>query len=434
MRIAIIGTGYVGLVSGACFAEFGLDVVCVDIDADKIECLKNGEIPIYEQGLKELVLKHKDTGRLKFSTSLKQSVKNTDAIFIAVGTPPHPETGDADLKYVFAVAGEIARSINGYTVIIDKSTVPVGTARLVEKAIRDINPNADFDMVSNPEFLREGAAIEDFSKPDRVVIGAESPRAIAVMQEIYQYISDQGYPILITGLETAELIKYAANAFLATKITFINELADLCEKTGGNVIDVAKGIGMDGRIGSKFLQPGPGYGGSCFPKDTLALLNTAKQFNCPMQIVDTVVKVNNKRKINMANKIAAVFDDNITGKNITILGFTFKAETDDMRDSPSLDIVAELQRKGANIIGFDPQGMDQAKKLLDNITWADDQYAAMHGADAVVILTEWRQFKELDLNIVKNKLTSPIIIDLRNIYEKQQMLDIGIEYYSIGRP
>ena len=289
-------------------------------------------------------------------------------------------------------------------------------------------------MVSNPEFLREGAAIEDFSKPDRVVIGAETPRAIAVMQEIYQYISDQGYPILITGLETAELIKYAANAFLATKITFINELADLCEKTGGNVIDVAKGIGMDGRIGSKFLQPGPGYGGSCFPKDTLALLNTAKQFNCPMQIVDTVVKVNNKRKINMANKIAAVFDDNITGKNITILGFTFKAETDDMRDSPSLDIVAELQRKGANIIGFDPQGMDQAKKLLDNITWADDQYAAMHGADAVVILTEWRQFKELDLNIVKNKLTSPIIIDLRNIYEKQQMLDIGIEYYSIGRP
>ncbi len=434
MRIAIIGTGYVGLVSGACFAEFGLDVTCVDIDADKIECLKNGEIPIYEQGLKELVLKHKDTGRLKFSTSLKQSVKDVDAIFIAVGTPPHPKTGDADLKYVFAVAGEIARSINDYTVIIDKSTVPVGTARLVEKAIRDINPNADFDMVSNPEFLREGVAIEDFSKPDRVVIGAEAPRAIAVMQEIYQYISDQGYPILITGLETAELIKYAANAFLATKITFINELADLCEKTGGNVIDVANGIGMDGRIGSKFLQPGPGYGGSCFPKDTLALLNTAKQFNCSMQIVDTVVKVNNQRKINMANKIAAVFDDNIAGKNIAILGFTFKAETDDMRDSPSLDIVPELQRKGANIIGFDPQGMDQAKKLLNNITWADDQYAAMHGADAVVILTEWRQFKELDLNIVKNKLTSPIIIDLRNIYEKQQMLDIGIKYYSIGRP
>ncbi len=433
MRVAIIGTGYVGLVSGACFAEFGLDVICVDIDAGKVESLKNGEMPIYEDGLKELVLKHKDTGRLKFSTSLSQSIKNVDAIFIAVGTPPHPETGNADLKYVFAVADEIAKSINGYTVIIDKSTVPVGTARLVEKAIRNINPNADFDMVSNPEFLREGVAIEDFSKPDRVVIGAESPRAIAVMQKIYKYISDHGYPILITELETAEIIKYAANAFLATKITFINELADLCEKVNGNVMDVAKGIGMDNRIGSKFLQTGPGYGGSCFPKDTLALLNTAKEFNCPMQIVDAVVKANNQRKINMANKIASVFNGNIMGKNITILGFTFKAETDDMRDSPSLDIVPELQRQGANIIGFDPQGMKQAKKMLDKITWANDQYMAMDGADAVVILTEWRQFKELDLNIVKNKLIKPIIIDLRNLYQKQQMLDMGIEYYSIGR-
>ena len=434
MRVAMIGTGYVGLVSGTCFAEFGLDVVCVDIDEAKINCLKQGDIPIYEPGLKELAAKHSATGRLSFTTNLEEGVKNADAIFIAVGTPPHPETGHADLKYVFAAARQIATAMTGYTVIVDKSTVPVGTARRVAEVIRDANLDADFDVVSNPEFLREGAAIEDFSKPDRVVVGAESARAIEVMREIYKYISDQGYPVMFTGLETAEIIKYAANAFLATKITFINELADLCEKANGNVVDVATGIGMDSRIGGKFLQPGPGYGGSCFPKDTLALLKTAEQFGSKTQIVETVVKANNDRKQNMAAKVAEACGGSLSGKRVAVLGFTFKAETDDMRDSPSLDIVPALQKRGAHIVGFDPQGMKEAKPMFELVEWADNSYAALEGADVALIITEWKEFAELDLVKVKNALTSPTVVDLRNLYDPEVMADAGIDYYSVGRP
>ena len=434
MRVAMIGTGYVGLVSGTCFAEFGLDVVCVDIDKAKIKCLEEGDIPIYEPGLKELVAKHVSSGHLSFTTNLKEGVKGVDAVFIAVGTPPNPETGHADLKYVFAAAREIATALTGYTVIVDKSTVPVGTARQVSEVIRDANPNAKFDVVSNPEFLREGAAIEDFSKPDRVVIGAESARAIKVMRDVYKYISDQGYPVMVTGLETAEIIKYAANAFLATKITFINELADLCEKANGNVVDVAKGIGMDSRIGAKFLQPGPGYGGSCFPKDTLALLKTAQQFGSQTQIVETVVKVNDERKRAMADKVAEACGGSLAGKRVAALGFTFKAETDDMRDSPSLDIVPALQKRGAHIVGFDPQGMDEAKPMFELVAWANSTYEALEGADVAVIMTEWKEFAELDLSKVKSSLKSPIIVDLRNLYNPQDMAESGIEYYSVGRP
>ncbi len=429
----MIGTGYVGLVSGACFSNFGHHVVCVDKDADKIARLKRGEIPIFEPGLDALVADNVKAGRLAFTTDLAAAVPDAEAVFIAVGTPSRRGDGFADLSYVYDAAAEIADSLKNYAVVVTKSTVPVGTSKKVEDIIRARRPNSEFDVASNPEFLREGSAIEDFQRPDRVVVGTDSERARNVMRALYRplFLNDKT-PFVFTTQESSELIKYASNAFLAMKITFINEMADLCEKSGADVQDVARGIGLDGRIGSKFLNAGPGYGGSCFPKDTIALVRQADEFGAPSRLVEAVVDVNAKRKKRMADKIATAFGG-VRGKTIAILGVTFKPNTDDMRDSPSLDIIPALLAAGATIRAFDPEGMKEASKLLAGVTWAEDAYDAMTGADGVVILTEWNEFRALDLKQLKGKLKRPLLVDLRNIYTLREMADAGIEYHSIGR-
>ncbi|MCH8000298.1 MAG: UDP-glucose/GDP-mannose dehydrogenase family protein [Proteobacteria bacterium] len=434
MRVAMIGSGYVGLVSGACFSEFGIEVICVDKDADKIARLQGGEVPIYEPGLDELLARSAADERLTFSTDLVAAVAGADAVFIAVGTPSRRGDGHADLAYVHQAAREIAAALNGYTVIVTKSTVPVGTSREVARIVREARPDADFDVASNPEFLREGSAIGDFMRPDRVVIGTDSERAREVMRQIYRPLYLIETPIIFTEPETAELIKYAANAFLATKITFINEIAELCEKVGADVHDVARGIGLDGRIGRKFLHPGPGYGGSCFPKDTLALVRTAEQAGAPMRIVETVVEVNAARKKAMAGKVIAHCGGSVEGKTIAVLGLTFKPNTDDMREAPSLDIIPALQGAGARVRAYDPAGLEAAKRLLDGVVWCEGVYEAMEGADALVIVTEWNAFRALDLARVKRLMKAPVMIDLRNIYDPEEMSAAGFRYASVGRP
>ena len=434
MRIAMVGTGYVGLVSGACFSEFGTEVVCIDNDAAKIKRLEAGEIPIFEPGLEVLVANNRAAGRLTFTTDLAKSVSEADAVFIAVGTPTGRTGGEADLSYVYDAVREVAGNLNGYTVVVNKSTVPVGTGREVARIIRETNPAAEFDVVSNPEFLREGAAINDFMRPDRVVIGAETERAQEVMRALYRPLYLIETPILFTTLETAELTKYAGNAFLATKITFINEIADLCEKVGANVHDVARGIGLDGRIGRKFLHPGPGYGGSCFPKDTLALIHTAQKAGSPMRIVETVADINDKRKKAMAERIIAACGGSVKGKTVAILGLTFKPNTDDMREAPSLEVVPALLKAGARVRAFDPEGMEQASPLLAGVDWSQNAYEAMTGADAVAILTEWNEFRALDLDRVKSVMKAPVMIDLRNVYNPADMAAAGFRYTSVGRP
>jgi len=434
MRVTMIGSGYVGLVSGACFSEFGIHVTCVDLDEDKISRLNGGEIPIFEPGLDKLVASNMEAGRLSFTTSMAPAVAAADAVFIAVGTPSRRGDGHADLSYVYAAAEEIARALDGYTVVVTKSTVPVGTGDEVEKIIRRARPDAEFDVVSNPEFLREGSAISDFMRPDRVVIGTLSERAQDVMRELYRPLYLAETPILFTSRQTAELTKYAANSFLAIKVTFINEIADLCEKVGANVQDVSRGIGLDGRIGSKFLHAGPGFGGSCFPKDTVALARTAEQVGAPVRIVEAVVGINDARKKAMADRVIDACGDSVAGKEIAVLGLTFKPNTDDMRDAPSLEIVPALQAAGATVRAFDPEGMDVAKDLLDSVTWCADAYQAMEGADAVVIITEWNQFRLLDLKRAKSLLKQPVMVDLRNIYQPAEMAAAGFRYFSIGRP
>ena len=434
MRIAMIGSGYVGLVSGACFAQFGHDVVCVDKDAAKIERLRKGEIPIYEPGLDRLVADNMRAGRLMFGTALADAVGNADAVFIAVGTPTRRGDGHADLTYVYAAAAEIAEAIRGYTVVVTKSTVPVGTGREVSRIIREARPAAEFDVASNPEFLREGAAIEDFMKPDRVVIGVESQRARDVMAAIYRPLNLIQTPMVFTNIETAEVTKYAGNAFLATKITFINEIADLCEKVGADVHDVARGIGLDGRIGRKFLHPGPGFGGSCFPKDTLALAYTAREVNAPQTIVEQVIEVNNSRKKKMAQKVIDFCGGSVKGLTVAVLGLTFKPNTDDMRDAPSLDIVPALQAAGANIVGFDPEGMAEAGKLMPGIRFAKTAYEAVTVADALVVITEWHEFRGLDPRRIKEAMRQPRIVDLRNIFNPEEMRGLGFTYEGVGRP
>ncbi len=434
MRIAMIGTGYVGLVSGACFSQFGVEVDCVDKDRSKIERLERGEVPIYEPGLDALVEANMRAGRLRFGSDLGKAVAGADAVFIAVGTPSRRGDGHADLSFVYAAAEEIAQALDGYTVVVTKSTVPVGTGCEVERIIRAARPDAEFDVASNPEFLREGSAIDDFMRPDRVVIGAERERAREVMRALYRPLFLIETPILFTSRETSELIKYAANTFLATKITFINEIADLCEKVGADVHDVARGIGLDGRIGSKFLHAGPGYGGSCFPKDTLALVRTAQEAGAPLQIVETVVDINERRKKDMAGRVIEACGGSIAGKTVAVLGLTFKPNTDDMRDSPSLDIVAALQAAGAEVRAFDPEGIEEAKKLMNGVAWCEGSYEAMTGADAVVIVTEWNEFRSLDLARVKAVMNSPVMVDLRNIYDPGDMAEAGFHYSCVGRP
>jgi UDPglucose 6-dehydrogenase len=433
MKIAMIGSGYVGLVSGACFSEFGVDTVCVDKDAGKIERLKRGEIPIYEPGLDALVAKNVAAGRLSFTLDLAEAMEGADAVFIAVGTPTRRGDGHADLKYVYGAAEEIAKNLKKYTVIVTKSTVPVGTGREVKRIIETARPDAQFDVCSNPEFLREGSAIGDFMRPDRVVIGTESERAQKVMRGLYRPLYLIETPIVFTSLETAELTKYAGNAFLATKITFINEIADLCEKVGADVHDVARGIGLDGRIGAKFLHPGPGYGGSCFPKDTLALVKTAEDHGSPVRIVETVVSINDRRKKQMAERILEAAGGTLKGKTVGILGVTFKPNTDDMRDSPSLDIVPALIEAGATVKAYDPAGMNEAKHLLPGVEWQNEAYAAVAGADVVAILTEWNEFRALQLDKLKAAMKAPVLVDLRNIYKPAEMAAAGFHYYSIGR-
>ncbi len=434
MQIAMIGTGYVGLVSGACFSEFGHDVVCVDKDAAKIAALRSGEVPIFEPGIEPLVARNVAEGRLSFSTDLAAAVHGADAVFIAVGTPSRRGNGHADLAYVHAAAAEIGAALNGYTVIVTKSTVPVGTSREVARILREARPDAEFDVASNPEFLREGAAIGDFMRPDRVVIGTGSERAREVLGRVYRPLYLIETPIIFTEPETAELIKYAANAFLATKITFINEMADLCEKVGADVHDVARGIGLDGRIGRKFLHAGPGYGGSCFPKDTLALVRTAEQAGAPTRIVESVIAVNDARKKQMAAKIVEHCGGSVAGKTIAVLGLTFKPNTNDMRDAPSLDILPALIEAGAAVRAYDPEGLDEAKKLLDGVVWCEGAYEALEGADALVIITEWNAFRALDLARVKELMKAPVMVDLRNIYDPREMAAAGFDYTGIGRP
>ncbi|MEK0085809.1 UDP-glucose dehydrogenase family protein [Benzoatithermus flavus] len=434
MRIAMIGTGYVGLVSGACFAEFGLEVVGVDKDESKIRMLEEGRIPIYEPGLDALVDKHKAAGRLSFTTDLAEAIDGADAIFIGVGTPSRRGDGHADLTYVFAAAEEIAAKLKHDTLVVTKSTVPVGTGRRLQKIFKTQRPDLEIDVASNPEFLREGSAIEDFLRPDRVVCGVESDRAREILAQCYRPLNLIETPILFTALETAELIKYATNAFLATKITFINELADLCERVGADVQQVAKGMGLDGRIGRKFLHAGPGYGGSCFPKDTLALLRTGEQYNTHLRIVETVVNVNEGRKRRMVRKITDACGGSVAGKTIAILGVTFKPNTDDMRESPSLVIVPALQAEGAVIRAYDPEGMREAAKLLPDVGWCQDSYHALEGADAAVILTEWNEFRGLDLDRARSLMRQPLIVDLRNIFDPAQVAKAGFAYTSVGRP
>ncbi len=431
MRIVMIGAGYVGLVSGSCLSEFGHEVTCVDKDTARLRALQAGIVPIFEPGLDEVIAANVRAGRLSFAADLS-AVSRADAVFIAVGTPARRGDGHADLSYVFSAAEEIACHLDSYTVVVTKSTVPVGTGRRVQEIIRKARPDADFDVASNPEFLREGSAIEDFRRPDRVVVGCTSERAREVMREIYRPLFINETPILFTGRESAELIKYASNAFLATKITFINEVADLCEKVGADVQDVARGVGLDKRIGPKFLHAGPGFGGSCFPKDTMAMLKTSQDHGVASRIVESVVAVNDSRKLAMADRIAAAFGGDLTGRTVAILGLTFKPNTDDMRDAPSLAIVPALKAKGAHVRAYDPEGMDQAKALMDIETCAD-AYQAMEGADGLVLLTEWNEFRALNLVRVASLLKEKLIIDLRNIYAPGQMQAYGFRYVSIGR-
>jgi UDPglucose 6-dehydrogenase len=433
MRIAMIGSGYVGLVSGACFAEFGVEVVCVDNAAEKIEMLRRGDIPIYEPGLQAMVKRHHSAGRLTFTTDLAQAIKGTDAVFIAVGTPTRRGDGHADLTYVFAAAEEIAQHLEAPTLIVTKSTVPVGTGRKLLKCFQTRRPELDLEVASNPEFLREGSAIEDFLRPDRVVCGAESEHARSILSALYRPLNLIETPILFTTLETAELIKYATNSFLATKITFINEMADLCEQVGADVQQVAKGIGLDGRIGRKFLHAGPGYGGSCFPKDTLALLRTGEHYNTPLRIVETVVSVNEGRKRRMVRKIVEACGGSVAGRTVGILGVTFKPNTDDMRDSPSLVIVPALQGEGAAVRAFDPEGMKEAEKLMPGVAWCADPYAVMEKADALVLLTEWNIFRALDLERIHDIMRRPLIVDLRNVFDPAEVARAGFAYAGIGR-
>ena len=435
MRVAMIGTGYVGLVSGACFADFGHVVTCVDKDTAKIDQLNAGRMPIYEPGLEDLVAANVRDGRLSFAVDAVEAIRKADAVFIAVGTPSRRGDGHADLSYVYAAAEEIADLIDGFTVVVTKSTVPVGTGDEIERIIRARRPEADFAVVSNPEFLREGAAIGDFKRPDRVVVGIEDERARPVMTELYRPLNLNETPILVTGRRTSELTKYAANAFLALKITFINEMADLCESLGADVQQVARGIGLDNRIGSKFLHAGPGYGGSCFPKDTLALVRTATDAGSPLRLIETTVEVNDARKKSMADRVAAALGGtDLKGKTVALLGLTFKPNTDDMRDAPSLDVAPALIAKGATVQAFDPEGMVEAAKLLDGVVFRDGPYDAVEGADVVVILTEWDQFRALDLERVKLLLKQPVMVDLRNVYRPEDMKALGFRYTSIGRP
>ena len=434
MKIAMIGTGYVGLVSGVCLSDFGHDVVCVDKNPDKIEMLRRGEVPIYEPGLEQLMATNVAAGRLSFSTDLKAAVDGAEAVFIAVGTPTRRGDGHADLSYVMAAAEEIAAAITRYTVVVTKSTVPVGTNRQVKQTIAKANPKAEFDVASNPEFLREGAAIDDFMRPDRIVVGVQQPRAAEVMNEVYRPLYLRDFPILTTDLESAEMIKYAANAFLATKITFINEIAALCERTGADVKQVSQGMGLDGRIGNKFLHAGPGYGGSCFPKDTRALARIGQEHGLPMQITETVIKVNDELRRRMVDKIVDMMDGHVAGKTIAILGVTFKPNTDDMREAPSLTIVPSLIGAGAKVRVVDPQGRNEGADLLPGVHWIDDAYKAAQNADALVILTEWNEFRALDLRRLAKKMTRPVLADLRNIYSAKDAKRAGfVRYVSIGR-
>ena len=432
MRVAMIGSGYVGLVSGSCFADFGHQVTCIDKDAGKIAQLERGEMPIFEPGLDLLVAQNVREGRLAFATDGADAVAACDAVFIAVGTPSRRGDGHADLSYVYAVAQEIAPQLDGFTVVVTKSTVPVGTGDDIERIIRAARPDAQFAVVSNPEFLREGAAISDFKRPDRVVVGIEDERARAVMAELYRPLSLNETPILFTGRRTSELIKYAANAFLALKITFINEIADLCEALGADVQQVARGIGLDNRIGSKFLHAGPGYGGSCFPKDTLALVRTAADAGSPVTLVEATVKVNDARKKAMAGKVSKAMDGDLAGKTVGVLGLTFKPNTDDMRDAPSLDIITALQAMGAKVQAFDPEG-HEARQMLNGVDFKAGPYEVAEGADALVIITEWDQFRALDLDEVKRLMRAPVVVDLRNIYRPEEMAARGFRYVSVGR-
>jgi UDPglucose 6-dehydrogenase len=433
MRIAMVGSGYVGLVSGACLADFGHEVCCIDKDAARIEPLANGKMPIYEPGLADLVMSNIRQNRLSFTTELAEAVREAEAVFIAVGTPSRRGDGHADLSYVYQAAREIGAAIDGFTVVVTKSTVPVGTGDEVERIIREVRPDADFAVVSNPEFLREGAAISDFKRPDRIVIGLEDSRAEPVMREVYRPLYLNQAPILVTNRRTSELTKYAANAFLATKIGFINEIADLCEMLGADVQDVARGIGLDNRIGRKFLHAGPGYGGSCFPKDTQALIKTAQDHGAPVRIIETVAAVNDQRKRAMARRIITACGGQARGKTIALLGLTFKPNTDDMRESPAIAIVTGLQDAGAKLNAFDPEGMEQARLYFDNLNYCADPYACCEGASALVIVTEWDAFRALDLARVKSLLAAPVLVDLRNIYDPEEVRRHGFIYVGVGR-
>jgi len=433
MRIAMIGTGYVGLVSGACFADFGHEVTCVDKDKAKIDALGRGEMPIYEPGLDDLVAANVKAGRLKFTTALPPAVKAADAVFIAVGTPSRRGDGHADLTFVHEAAREIAQALDGFTVVITKSTVPVGTGDEVERIIKETRPDADCAVVSNPEFLREGAAIRDFKHPDRIVVGTEDARAREVMREVYRPLYLNRAPVLFTERRTAELIKYAANAFLATKITFINEIADLAEKVGADVQEIARGIGLDNRIGAKFLHAGPGFGGSCFPKDTLALLKTGQDNGAPLRVVEAVVTVNDARKRAMARKVAAALGGDVRGKTVAVLGLTFKPNTDDMREAPSIPLITALQDMGAKVHVYDPAGMEQAKAYIGNVEFCPDAYSCAKGASALVIVTEWEEFRALDFDRLKATMAQPVLVDLRNIYPPEEVARAGFVYESVGR-
>lgn len=433
MRIAMIGSGYVGLVSGACFADFGHHVTCVDKDESKITALNRGETPIYEPGLTELIASNMEQRRLDFSTNLGAAVSSADAVFIAVGTPSRRGDGHADLSYVYTAAKEIAQALSHFTVVLTKSTVPVGTGDEVERIIRNVRPDADFSVVSNPEFLREGAAIRDFKHPDRIVVGTEDARARDVVNELYRPLYINAAPIMYTGRRTAELIKYAANSFLATKITFINEIADLAEKVGADIQDIARGIGLDNRIGSKFLHAGPGFGGSCFPKDLVALIKTSQDNAVPLRILETVVAVNDQRKRAMARKVAAALGGDLRDRTISILGLTFKPNTDDMREAPSIPLITALQDMGAKVRAYDPAGMQQARMVFENVAYCDNPYDCATGADALVIVTEWEQFRALDLGRLKSAMARTIMVDLRNAYDAARVEDAGFTYHGIGR-
>jgi len=433
MKITMIGSGYVGLVSGACFADFGHDVVCVDLDEAKIEALRGGKVPIFEPGLADLIERNARAGRISFTTELAPAVARAEVVFIAVGTPSRRGDGHADLSFVEAAAADIARAMDGFTVVVTKSTVPVGTGDEVERIIATNRPDGEFAVVSNPEFLREGAAIEDFKRPDRIVIGSEDTRALGVMREAYRPLSLNKSPILEMNRRSAELTKYAGNAFLATKITFINEIADLCEKTGADVQQVARGMGLDKRIGSKFLNAGPGYGGSCFPKDTLALLKTAQDFEAPQTIVEAVVQTNEKRKRAMGRKVIQAIGGDVRGKVVAVLGLTFKPNTDDMRDSPAIAIVQTLQDAGAVVHAYDPEGMPNAGQMFEDVVYFDDPYAAMQDAEGLAIVTEWDEFRALNLTKVQSLLKGLVLVDLRNIYDRGELEMLGIKYVAVGR-